>query len=56
VAVRVVEVGDGGLALCEDEDGRLEHVEVTLVEPVAPGDALLAHAGVALTRLEEGAA
>jgi hydrogenase maturation factor len=40
------------LALCEDADGHRSSVEIALVEPVATGDALLVHAGTALTRLE----
>jgi hydrogenase maturation factor len=36
------------LALCESEDGEHESVEIGLVEPVAPGDELLVHAGTAL--------
>ena len=43
-----------GLALCADEDGARSSVEIALVEPVAPGDALLVHAGDA--RLAERAA
>jgi hydrogenase maturation factor len=34
--------------------GVAETVDVTLVEPVAPGDLLLVHAGVALTTLADG--
>jgi hydrogenase maturation factor len=41
-----------GLALCAHEDGTRETVETALVEPVAPGDTLLVHAGTALARLE----
>jgi hydrogenase assembly chaperone HypC/HupF len=47
--VRVDEVR--GLALCAREDGASETVETALVDPVAPGDVLLVHAGTALTRL-----
>jgi hydrogenase maturation factor len=39
------------LALCEDEAGHRASVEIALVEPVMAGDALLVHAGTALTRL-----
>ena len=46
VPVRVVEVHDDGLALCEDGST----IEVTLVEPVARGDVLLVHAGTAIAR------
>jgi hydrogenase maturation factor len=37
-----------GLALCEDGDGARASVETALVEPVAPGDVLLVHAGTAI--------
>jgi hydrogenase maturation factor len=40
------------LALCADERGRRETVEVGLVDHVERGDRLLVHAGTALTRLE----
>jgi hydrogenase assembly chaperone HypC/HupF len=46
-----------GLALCADDDGNSETVEIDLVAPVAPGDKLLVHAGTAIARLtEEGPA
>jgi hypothetical protein len=32
-------------------NGRPETVDTTLIDPVAPGDLLLVHAGVALTTL-----
>ena len=55
VAMRVVAVDEGrGLALCEAPGGARESVEIALVEPVAPGDALLVHAGTALTSLDAG--
>jgi hydrogenase maturation factor len=41
-----------GLALCGDQDGARQTVEIALVEPVAPGDRLLVHAGTAIARLE----
>jgi hydrogenase maturation factor len=43
---------DRSLALCADDDGRRETVEVALVDPVRPGNRLLVHAGTALTHLE----
>ena len=46
---------DRGLALCEHEDGSRETVETALVDPVAPGDVLLVHAGTALTRIVDPA-
>jgi hydrogenase maturation factor len=52
VEMRVLAVDAArGLALCEDAGGERSSVEVALVEPVAPGDALLVHAGTALLRL-----
>jgi hydrogenase maturation factor len=53
VAMRVLAVDEArGLALCAAADGARASVEVALVAPVAAGDALLVHAGTALTRLE----
>jgi hydrogenase maturation factor len=53
VPMAVVRVDpDRGLALCAHEDGSRATVETALVEPVAPGDTLLVHAGTALVRLE----
>jgi hydrogenase maturation factor len=54
VAMRVVAVDQArGLALCETADGGArESVEIALVDAVVPGDALLVHAGTALTKLE----
>ncbi|HZO97934.1 MAG TPA: HypC/HybG/HupF family hydrogenase formation chaperone [Gaiellaceae bacterium] len=50
VAATVVEV-DGDSALVE-AGGVRERVGVELVAPVAPGETLLCHAGIALQRLE----
>lgn len=48
----VVRVDSGrGLALCSKEDGGRASVEIALVDPVAPGDRLLVHAGTAIARL-----
>jgi hydrogenase maturation factor len=53
VAMRVVAVDeDRGLALCAAPGGDRRSVEIALVGPTAPGDALLVHAGTALTRLD----
>ncbi len=53
VPLRIVELDAGReLALCEDERGRRETVEIALVQPVAVGDELLVHAGTAIQRLE----
>jgi len=40
-----------GLALCVSENGARSTVETALVEPVAPGEHLLVHAGTAIARL-----
>jgi len=42
-----------GLALCSDEEGNSETVEIDLVAPVAPGDRILVHAGTAIARLPQ---
>ena len=56
VAMQVVRIDEvRGLALCAHENGTKETVETALVEPVAPGDVLLVHAGTALARLEHAA-
>jgi hydrogenase assembly chaperone HypC/HupF len=53
VPMRVLRVDHSrGLALCEDRGGAHGSVEIALVDPVAPGDLLLVHAGTALTRLQ----
>ena len=48
--------GTTGLAHCESDDGTATTVDTTLVEPVAPGERVLVHAGVALVRLDDEAA
>ena len=53
--MRVVRVDAArGLALCEGGDRERSSVEIALVEPVAPGDVLLVHAGTALGRAVAG--
>lgn len=54
VPMRVESLADGGLVRCVDERG--EHIDVmtALVGDVRVGDALLVHAGTALTRLTAG--
>jgi hydrogenase expression/formation protein HypC len=39
------------LALCQNEAGQTETVEIALVGEVAPGDELLVHAGTAIAHL-----
>jgi hydrogenase maturation factor len=52
VPMRVLRLDDErGLALCADDAGARHTVETALVAPVAPGDELLVHAGVALVAL-----
>jgi hydrogenase assembly chaperone HypC/HupF len=56
VPMRVVRIDAGReLALCDGGEG-LTTVETALVGAVAPGDALLVHAGTAIARLEEAPA
>jgi hydrogenase maturation factor len=49
VEARVVEAA-GDTAIVEVEDGR-EQVAIELVTPVAPGDVLLCHAGIAIRKV-----
>ena len=51
VPLKVLEVHVTGLALCENYEGERTEIEVGLVDPVEPGDAVLAHAGTAIARL-----
>jgi hydrogenase maturation factor len=54
VEMRVLAVHEArGLALCEAPGGERSSVEIALVGAVAAGDALLVHAGTALTVLQE---
>jgi hydrogenase maturation factor len=54
VGMTVVAVDeDRGLALCAARGGERASVEIALVGAIAPGDALLVHAGTALARLED---
>jgi hydrogenase assembly chaperone HypC/HupF len=49
VPMQVVRVDEERmLALCEDDTGARSSVEIALVEPVAPGDTVLVHAGTAI--------
>jgi hydrogenase maturation factor len=51
VAVTAVVVKVEGTTATVEVEGRCEEVAVELVEPVAPGDVLLCHAGIGLERL-----
>ncbi len=55
IAMRVLGSGSDGLASCVDVAGRWTRVAIDLVGPVSAGDLVLAHAGVALVRLDEEA-
>ncbi len=50
VRMLVLETVGAGLARCVDDDGVRADVMIDLVGEVAPGDALLVHAGTALVR------
>ena len=52
--MRVLHV-DGTTASCREPGGAPAEVDIALVDAVRPGDTVLAHAGVALARLEEPA-
>jgi len=52
VPMRVVRIGDDGLADCVTDDGFESSVEIGLLDAVGPGDAVLVHACVAIQRLE----
>lgn len=53
VPLRVLKLDDTrGLALCENDEGARETVEIALVPEVVLGDRLLVHAGTAIARLE----
>ena len=51
VEVTVLAAALDGLAACADGNGVAGEVDVALVGDVAPGDALLVHAGVAIAWL-----
>ncbi len=54
IAMRVLEC-DGSGAVCADPEHRRHDVAVDLVGPVAAGDAVLVHAGVAIRHLGRAA-
>jgi HupF/HypC family protein len=51
VEMSVVGMAEGGLATCAGEDGDRRQVETALVGDVSPGEVLLVHADVALTKV-----
>jgi hydrogenase maturation factor len=53
VEMRVLDVDEArALAACANAEGHTSEVDLGIVSGVRRGDALLVHAGVALTRLE----
>ena len=50
IPMRVIQIGDDGLADCVAEDGQTSQVELALVD-AGPGDEVLVHACVAIQRL-----
>ena len=53
VEMRALEVdAASGLAVCLDPEGSTSEVDLGIVTGGAPGDSVLVHAGVALTRLD----
>jgi hydrogenase expression/formation protein HypC len=56
VPMRVLDVDPAtGLATCVDSGGGRSEIDVALVEPVAAGTTVLAHAGVAIALVEAAA-
>ncbi|MBA2506704.1 MAG: HypC/HybG/HupF family hydrogenase formation chaperone [Thermoleophilaceae bacterium] len=52
VALRVVKLDElRGLALCANDEGQTETVEVALVAPVTEGESILVHAGTAIAKV-----
>ncbi len=53
VALRVLKLDEArGLALCQNEEGQKETVEVALVAPVIEGESILVHAGTAIAKVD----
>ena len=52
IPLRVVSI-DGDDALCEDTVGNRTEIAIELVKPVAVGEVLLTHGGVALSKIEK---
>jgi hydrogenase assembly chaperone HypC/HupF len=51
IPMRVIELRDG-TAVCADEERKRHKIDIELVAPVAIGDELLVHAGVAIVQLQ----
>jgi hydrogenase maturation factor len=54
VMVKVICVDQQSMLACVEVGGQREEIDITLVDDVLSGDLLLAHAGVAIARLEGG--
>ena len=52
IPVQVISI-EGDDALCEDAAGNQTEIAVELVEPVAVGEVLLTHGGVAISKIEK---
>jgi hydrogenase expression/formation protein HypC len=52
IPVRVISI-EGDDALCEDAAGNQTEIAVELVAPVAAGEVLLTHGGVAIGKIEK---
>lgn len=50
----VLAVGGDHIAICADDEGATEEVDVSLLDEVSEGDTVLVHARVALRRLDGG--
>lgn len=54
IAVTIVQVDpEHGRALVEVKQSR-EEIDITLIEPVIPGDIVLVHAGIAIGKYDSG--
>jgi hypothetical protein len=53
IAMSVVQC-EAATAMCRDRDDGWHEVAIELVAPVAAGDEVLVHAGVAIRRLKDG--
>ena len=51
IPLRVISI-EGDDALCEDKIGNRTNIAIELVEPVAVGEVLLTHGGVAIGKVE----
>jgi hydrogenase maturation factor len=52
IEMTVVAAAAGDLAVCAEDGGRRQTVDLALVDDPRPGDRVLVHAGVALGRVD----